>query len=316
MSAAEPLVSVLVPVYNGARYLDATLASIRAQKYRALEILVKDDGSTDGSVEIAERHAAEDPRIRFVTGSPSGGAVPNHVALAEMATGEFVKFCHQDDLLDERHVSELLPPLLAHPGIALALSVRTRIGADGRQAPGGASYAPLINWSGAANGHTVITNALLTGLNQLGEPTVGLFRNGLVTPSTLFSFGDYPLTALFDLGMWFNLLLLGHLYYDTRPLSSYRNHAESLMHQPLTIARCPLEWLGIAREARRQGLLPRGEPTRRFGMRQHRYMARIEQVLSAYPDPAVRAELAEISERHGAEVAELTGVRRSAVVMR
>lgn len=307
----NPLVSVLVPVYNGGRFLEATLASIRAQTYPHLEIIVKDDGSTDDSVEIVERHACEDPRVRVVAGAPSGGAVPNHVALAHLATGEYAKFCHQDDLLDRRHVEALLAPMLADAGIVVCASVRALVDEHGRPAPSQASYAPLVTPSQAIPGDVLVRHILQTGLNQIGEPTVGLFRNGAVDPDAMFTFGERALTALLDLGLWFNLSLRGAMYYDTRPLSTYRSHSGSLMKQSATILYCPLEWLGMIDEAVRRGLLRRGQQLNQIGRVQLAYMDRIAQLLTqlGMVDPG---ELSAVYAQHTDSVERITGSRRPA----
>src|SRR5262245_48914911 len=69
LPAAPPLVSVLVPARNEEASLDICLASLRAQDYPALEIVVVDDRSTDRTLELARRHAAEDPRVVVVEGT-------------------------------------------------------------------------------------------------------------------------------------------------------------------------------------------------------------------------------------------------------
>src|ERR1700689_1819778 len=65
MSDKNGLVSVVIPVYNGERFLGRTLSSALAQTYRPLEIIVVDDGSADRTEEIAETAATEDGRIRY-----------------------------------------------------------------------------------------------------------------------------------------------------------------------------------------------------------------------------------------------------------
>ena len=68
----EPLVSVIVPVFNVEKYLDQALESIEAQTLRAIEVICVNDGSTDGSLEIIRAHAARDRRIRVID-KPNGG---------------------------------------------------------------------------------------------------------------------------------------------------------------------------------------------------------------------------------------------------
>jgi cellulose synthase/poly-beta-1,6-N-acetylglucosamine synthase-like glycosyltransferase len=74
-AAVQPLpsVSVLLPTYNGARFLDAQVHSVLAQTLSTFELLVYDDGSTDGTWPILQAHAQSDPRIRAWQGSANAG---------------------------------------------------------------------------------------------------------------------------------------------------------------------------------------------------------------------------------------------------
>ena len=94
--AARPLVSVLVPVYNGRRYLAAAVRSVQDQEYEPLEIVIVDDGSTDGSGSIADELAAADDRIRVVHQANAGHAGAMNGGLAA-ARGEFIAVLDCDD---------------------------------------------------------------------------------------------------------------------------------------------------------------------------------------------------------------------------
>jgi glycosyltransferase involved in cell wall biosynthesis len=98
MSAiASDLVTVIIPAYNAAATIDETLLSVRAQTHATLEILVVDDGSSDGTRAIVERHAAADPRIRLICQTNGGVAAARNRGLAE-ARGDYVAPIDADDL--------------------------------------------------------------------------------------------------------------------------------------------------------------------------------------------------------------------------
>lgn len=97
--ALQPLVSVIVPVYNVERYVDDCLASIRAQTYANLEILLVEDCSTDGSLQALAPHL-EDPRVRLIRHEKNGGLSAARNTGIEKATGEFVMFVDSDDLVE------------------------------------------------------------------------------------------------------------------------------------------------------------------------------------------------------------------------
>ena len=104
----RPTVTVLTAVRNGAAHLAETIASVQAQTFGDWEYVIVDDGSTDDTVAIIERHAADDPRIRLVRRADSGGPfAAANTGLAE-ARGDYVARIDADDIA--------LPRRLERPG--------------------------------------------------------------------------------------------------------------------------------------------------------------------------------------------------------
>lgn len=93
------ILSVIVPVYNVAAYLPQCLDSILSQDYEALEVILIDDGSTDGSGEICDRYAAADHRVRVIHQKNGGAAAAKNAGL-RVATGEYLTFVDSDDYLE------------------------------------------------------------------------------------------------------------------------------------------------------------------------------------------------------------------------
>jgi glycosyltransferase involved in cell wall biosynthesis len=93
----EPMVSVVMPVYNGENFLREALESVLLQTYRNLEILVVDDGSVDGSRQILEEYAARDRRVRVFTQENGGVANARNLAI-DAAKGEFIAPIDADDM--------------------------------------------------------------------------------------------------------------------------------------------------------------------------------------------------------------------------
>src|SRR5919199_4012680 len=93
-----PRISVVVPIYNVEPYLATCLQSLVDQRFTDFEVVVVDDGSTDGSRAIAEEFAARDERLRIVE-QPNGGLGKARNTGAEHATGEFLAFVDSDDVL-------------------------------------------------------------------------------------------------------------------------------------------------------------------------------------------------------------------------
>ena len=88
------LISCIVPVYNGERYLGEAIDSILAQTYRPLEIIVADDGSSDGTPAVVTRYGIE---VRYLSQPNSGPAAARNLGLST-ALGDFVAFLDADDL--------------------------------------------------------------------------------------------------------------------------------------------------------------------------------------------------------------------------
>lgn len=94
---SQPLVSVAIATYNGQRYLREQLATLHAQTWRNLEVVVSDDASTDGTAEILEEHARSHG-LRYVVNPRNLGLVRNFERAISLCRGELIALCDQDDL--------------------------------------------------------------------------------------------------------------------------------------------------------------------------------------------------------------------------
>ena len=115
----NPLVSVIIPVYNVQDFLRECLNSVVHQSYSNLEILLIDDGSTDASGEICDEYARSDARVRVIHKSNGGQASARNAAL-ELARGEFLTFVDSDDVADVDLVRTLLN-LIKTFGVKIAM---------------------------------------------------------------------------------------------------------------------------------------------------------------------------------------------------
>ena len=109
-----PRVSIVIPCFNAARWVSASLDSALAQTYENVEIIAIDDGSTDETPTILA-HYREKHGIRVLTQPNRGPSVANNAGFAE-STGDYIKFFDSDDLLSPDAVSSQVTALAAHPG--------------------------------------------------------------------------------------------------------------------------------------------------------------------------------------------------------
>lgn len=107
-----PLVSVVIPAYNAARFIERTLKSALRQTYRNLQILLIDDGSTDDTRPLAGAVIGNDDRVRIISVPNGGVAKARNIGIAE-STGGFVAFLDADDLWHPRKIELQLTTLLA-----------------------------------------------------------------------------------------------------------------------------------------------------------------------------------------------------------
>lgn len=114
----SPTVSVVMPVYNGARYLAETLDSILAQTYRDFELLVIDDGSTDPTPEILRRYAGMDSRVKALTRA-NRGIVKSRNELLELCRGRYMACNDADDLSVPTRLEKQVAYMEAHPQCVL-----------------------------------------------------------------------------------------------------------------------------------------------------------------------------------------------------
>jgi glycosyltransferase involved in cell wall biosynthesis len=114
MMVEGALVSVVIPVYNGERFIGGTLASALAQTYRPLEVVVVDDGSTDRTADIIEDVAARDSRVRFFRSKNSGPAAARNFGISQ-ARGTLISMLDADDLWHPEKISRQVEKMNASP---------------------------------------------------------------------------------------------------------------------------------------------------------------------------------------------------------
>lgn len=95
---AEPLISVIMPVYNSEKHLDASVESVVAQTYNSWELIIVDDASSDGSVLLLEKYAQKDSRISLYKNDINLGVSATRNKAISYANGDWVAFLDSDDI--------------------------------------------------------------------------------------------------------------------------------------------------------------------------------------------------------------------------
>jgi hypothetical protein len=135
-----PLVSIGMPVYNGEKFLRRALASLLAQDYTHFELIISDNGSTDGTEKICREYQAWNARIRYVRHSANRGSPWNFAYVAQEARGKYFMWAAHDDLWDPSYIRKCLAMLEAHPEAVLCCTEDTVCDENGVAIPQWAHY--------------------------------------------------------------------------------------------------------------------------------------------------------------------------------
>lgn len=195
-------VSVVVPAHNGMPWIVDAIDSVIAQSFTDWEIIIRDDGSTDGTREWLSTIA--DPRIRFELAPSGAGAAANWTEVSRLATGEFVKVLCQDDLLLADCLAKQVAAFESNPSASMVASLHKVVDADGKTVLARHGLSGLI---GFHNGRVALTRSVASGANQFGEPVSVMFRREAFQHSLPFD-PDFP--YLTDLDMYRKVLAVGN----------------------------------------------------------------------------------------------------------
>jgi glycosyltransferase involved in cell wall biosynthesis len=205
-----PLVSVVIPSYNAARYVGAAIESVLAQTAADLEVVVVDDGSSDDTERIVRGYG---PKVRYLRQQNAGVAAARNHGLAE-SRGRLVGFLDADDTWLPRKLERQTAALAARPELRACYSAFTAVDHDLR--PLGVRRSPRVA--------SMLEDLLLRG-NVVGSICTVLCEKALFDAAGGF---DRALSQCADWDMWIRLSLLTDFLYLDEPLVTYRQHATNM----------------------------------------------------------------------------------------
>lgn len=217
---SQPLVSVCIPVYNGAAFIAEAVESVLSQTFTDYELVVLDNASTDDTPRILERF--DDSRLRIIRHASNIGATANFNAALREARGEWIKILCADDALYPDCLKQQMQDAETSGGkkTVLLCSARDIIDADGcRWMRRGFPSRP-----GIVSGPDAIRRSARAGTNLLGEPAAVLMHR-----ETALRAGGFDPAWRFctDLDLWVRILQYGDLYTDSAALCAFRVSAQS-----------------------------------------------------------------------------------------
>ena len=228
------MISVIIPVYNAARFLAETIGSVQAQTYSNWEMVLVNDGSKDNSLAVAEEFARQDSRISVLSQPNAGVSTARNYGLAQ-SRGDFpyALFLDSDDLLVPGALQALLPLLEAHPESSASCGFLKDVDADGQPMAAEDRLEPLTARRG--------TDGLRLVRRAPDAPLVFgdiCFHNHIVTAgqvlirkSALQITGGFDTTLFYvaDYDLWWRLVLLaGPIAVTPERVLLYRQHGASM----------------------------------------------------------------------------------------
>lgn len=219
-----PLISIILPVYNAGPYLRVLIDSVLAQDHSDFEVLMLDDASTDGSLDIM-REYKRDNRFKIFSWTENRGAHAGTLFLLNQARGEFWCYPGADDILSCQFLRERLGMLVGHPNRALVHGRARYIDEQGNLAP-----PQMISWDIPENMDGRRALETLLQHNYINAPSI-MARMDLTRMVLPFFTGAmfYPM----DWYLWILLAATGYdFHYDKRELHSYRLHLQSNSLKP------------------------------------------------------------------------------------
>lgn len=210
-----------MPVFNEERFIDSALRSLRAQDYPNLEIIISDNASTDRTVEICERHAAEDPRIRIERATSNRGVTSNFQHTLDLARGEYFMWAGGHDLWTPNLVSECVAQLQVNPEASLAFASCRWIDSDDMP------YPRVSGWTDT-RGLGPIARLITVFWGNM-HPVVGLIRTDVLRatpPLSNFVGGD--LLLLSELALQGDFVHATHATWSRREFRVETHHDDKL----------------------------------------------------------------------------------------
>lgn len=209
----RPLVSVIIPSYNHAKYIRQTIDSVLSQEYRNLEVIVVDDGSTDDSLAILREYGN---CIRMVSQKNQGQAAARNTGI-QLAQGELIGFLDSDDLYSPGKIDEQVKMFEKDFGLSLVWTDLSLIDGDGKDLRLMKCPPPVgtpLHWA-ILEGNFICNATVMLRKTCFGQ--VGKF--------------DTSIPSVADGDMWIRLLAAGHSFcYIAKPTIKYRVHAGNQSH--------------------------------------------------------------------------------------
>ena len=210
---SNPEISILLPIYNAAAFLEKTLSSLTSQTFTNFELIAINDGSTDGSLKIVEKAAKDDPRI-VIHNQPNRGLIETLNRGIKLVNCELIARADADDIYHPERLEHQYHRMKEHPELVLLGARIIKIDNKGR----------TLYKEFQPTNKSEILDGLVGGFGVIPHP-VAMFRK-----SAVVQVGGYSPKAKYceDLDLWIRLSEIGDIANLDKHLMHYRVPSDSI----------------------------------------------------------------------------------------
>ena len=223
-----PKVSIVLPNYNYARYLDERIQSLLNQTYSDFELIILDDASTDNSIEVIEKYT-NDPRVKTKFYSENSGLpYKRWNDGADLAEGEYLLVAGADDSCHPTLIEKLVEKLDAHPSVGLAFSQSWGIDGEGKRTHSWKEHTDELDvdrWATDFISKGINELEYLVVKNTLPNASAVLLRRKNFVDAGKF---DVSLRLTADWMLWAKVLMTSDVAFVAEPLNYFRSHSNTV----------------------------------------------------------------------------------------
>jgi glycosyltransferase involved in cell wall biosynthesis len=205
-----PLVSILIPSYNSAVYIEQCIESALSQTYGNIEIILQDDCSTDGTWESVQKY---DGRVKLFKNGRNLGNTGNHNDIFDKCAGEYYIFLHNDDYILPGFIEKAVSLHTEHRNLSMVIGERMLVEENGEPY----SIAPFYNTSciipGVEQARVFMMTSMVLSCQVVGKSECFVRTN--------------KMASIADAQIFFEMALQGDVGYIKEPMAVYRNRKNS-----------------------------------------------------------------------------------------
>ncbi|MFT4147702.1 MAG: glycosyltransferase family A protein [Micrococcaceae bacterium] len=212
----NPKVSVVIPAYNNAEFIERTLESVLDQSYEDFEVIIADHSSTDKTAEIIDEFKYYE-KLTILPPTPAGGgALTNWDRVSQAASGDYIKLVCGDDIIEGDALELQAKVLDNNSDVVLVASTRTIVDANDTIVM---KKRGLSGLEGVVSGAEAVRKTVRSGTNIFGEPAAVMMRREYLEKVGFWNGNN---GYYIDAGTYVRVLAYGDFYAIQKPLASFR----------------------------------------------------------------------------------------------